>query len=88
MPPSTDKRPPSHWLQGLGGAQRYLGLGIQAGATVAFYAGGGILLDRWLGTMPWLTLVGSVLGIVAMFALFFRMNAQLTREHDTREKKS
>ncbi len=72
----------------MGGAQRYLGLGIQAGATVAFYVGGGLLLDRWLGTMPWLTLVGSVLGLVAMFALFFRLNAQLTREHDAREEKS
>ncbi len=86
MAPPHEKRPSTHWLQGLGGAQRYMGLGLQAGATVAFYVGGGLLLDRWLGSMPWLTLTGSIVGLVALFALFFRVNAQLTREHNEREK--
>ncbi|MEZ4703014.1 MAG: AtpZ/AtpI family protein [Rhodothermales bacterium] len=77
---------PTHWLQGLGGAQRFLGLGIQAGVSVAFYVGIGLLLDRRLGTLPWLTLLGAGLGIVTMFVLFFRINAQLSQEHDAREK--
>ena len=28
----------------------------------------GLGLDYWLGCLPWLTVVGSVLGVVGMFA--------------------
>jgi ATP synthase protein I len=38
-----------------------------AGATI-----GGYFLDRWLGTNPWLTLVGLVVGVAAGFRGFFR----------------
>lgn len=84
--PDFPKPPPRHWLQGLGGAQRYLGLGIQAGVAVAFYVGIGLWLDRWLGTLPWLTLLGALVGIITMFVLFFRINAQLSQEHNRRPK--
>ncbi len=63
----------------MGGDQKYMGLGIQAGASVAFYLGMGLLLDKWLGTLPWLTLVGAVIGIIGMFALFVRMNRELNK---------
>lgn len=63
----------------MGGSQKYMGLGIQAGVSVAFYLGVGLLLDKWLGTLPWLTLVGAVLGVAAMFALFLRMNRELNK---------
>jgi ATP synthase protein I len=33
---------------------------------------GGYYLDRWLGTSPWLTLIGLVLGIVSGFVNLFR----------------
>ena len=85
MASSSRKPPSSHWLNGLGGAQRFLGLGIQAGMTVAFYVGLGLLLDLWLGTLPWLTLAGAVLGMATMFVLFFRINAQMSQEHDARK---
>jgi ATP synthase protein I len=38
-----------------------------AGATV-----GGYFLDRWLGSTPWLTLIGLGLGIAAGFRDLFR----------------
>jgi ATP synthase protein I len=40
-------------------------------ATVIGLAGG-YFLDRWLGTTPWLTLIGLGLGIAAGFVNFFR----------------
>ena len=33
---------------------------------------GGFYLDRWLGTTPWLTLVGIFLGMAAGFTSLFR----------------
>jgi ATP synthase protein I len=33
---------------------------------------GGYWLDRWLGTAPWLAMIGLGLGIVAGFANLFR----------------
>ena len=63
----------------MGGSQKYMGLGIQAGVSVAFYLGVGLLLDKWFGTLPWLTLVGAILGVVGMFALFVRMNRELNK---------
>ncbi|MEM8487484.1 MAG: AtpZ/AtpI family protein [Bacteroidota bacterium] len=61
----------------MGGAQKYMGLGIQAGVSVGFYLGMGLLLDKWLGTLPWLTLVGAFVGVIGMFFLFLRMNREL-----------
>jgi len=39
-----------------------------AGATI-----GGYFLDRWLGTTPWLTLIGLAVGVAAGFRGFFRL---------------
>ncbi len=61
----------------MGGDQKYMGLGIQAGVSVAFYLGMGLLIDNWLDTLPWFTLVGAAVGIVGMFYLFIRMNNEL-----------
>jgi ATP synthase protein I len=38
-----------------------------AGCTIAGY-----FADRWLGTTPWLTLIGLALGIAAGFRELFR----------------
>lgn len=67
----------SGWITGMGGDQKYMSLGLQAGVSVAFYLGVGLLVDKWLGTMPIFTLVGALLGVVGMFALFMRMNREL-----------
>ena len=50
-------------------------------ATVIGLAGG-YFLDRWLGTMPWLTLIGLGLGIAAGFVNFFRSVRTAERKLD------
>lgn len=41
---------------------------------------GGYALDRWLGTAPWLLLVGLLLGIASGFINLFRAAGMLDRE--------
>ncbi|HKQ65626.1 MAG TPA: AtpZ/AtpI family protein [Methylomirabilota bacterium] len=43
---------------------------------------GGYYADRWLGTSPWLLLVGLVLGIAAGFVNLFRSVTRADRELD------
>jgi ATP synthase protein I len=50
-------------------------------ATVIGLAGG-YFLDRWLGTKPWLLLLGLGFGIVAGFVIFFRSVKRANRELD------
>ncbi len=49
-------------------------------ACIFVGTGLGVLLDRWLGTRPWLTLLLLVLGIAAGFYNVFRMLAALQRD--------
>lgn len=57
--------------------------GIAYGAAVSLFAavvGGlivGWLLDRWLGTSPWLLVVGLILGAAAGFYEFIRATSRL-----------
>jgi ATP synthase protein I len=43
---------------------------------------GGYYLDRWLGTSPWLTLIGLLLGIAAGFVNLFRSVNRAERNID------
>jgi ATP synthase protein I len=45
--------------------------------SVAGLCGVGWALDRWLGTKPWLLVVGIVLGAIVGFYQFFRLTATL-----------
>jgi ATP synthase protein I len=47
--------------------------------------GAGYYADRWLGTSPWLTLVGLGLGIAAGFVTLFRSVKAAERKLDDRE---
>jgi ATP synthase protein I len=40
----------------------------------------GWLLDRWLGTRPWLLVVGLVLGAAAGFYEFIRATSKLSQD--------
>ena len=40
----------------------------------------GWLLDRWLGTQPWLLVVGLVLGAAAGFYEFIRATSKLSQD--------
>jgi ATP synthase protein I len=46
-------------------------------SSVVSFCGAGWLLDRWLGTKPWLLVTGIVLGAVAGFYQFIRLTAKL-----------
>jgi ATP synthase protein I len=46
-------------------------------ASVAALCGLGWLLDRWLGTDPWLMVVGLILGAAAGFYEFVRLTSKL-----------
>lgn len=58
-----------------------MGQAASIGATLAFCifvgTGLGVLLDRWLGTRPWFTLILMIFGIVAGFYNVIRMVSSL-----------
>ncbi len=49
----------------LAGAAEFLTLGLTVAVALVGLAALGYLVDRWLGTSPWFTLVGLLLGIAA-----------------------
>lgn len=78
MPPSRlppYRRPTLPWEreaeQDLGWA-RWAGAGFEFGAAVALFFLGGRWLDGNLGTTPWLTLAGALLGVAAGMVLLIR----------------
>lgn len=44
---------------------KYAGMAIQMAVTILVFVFGGISLDEWLGTAPWLTVVLSLAGVAA-----------------------
>ncbi|MGH9945376.1 MAG: AtpZ/AtpI family protein [Pyrinomonadaceae bacterium] len=46
-------------------------------ASVAAFFGIGWLLDRWLGTSPWMVVGGIVLGSVLGFYEFYRLISKI-----------
>ena len=58
---------------GMRAAGEHIGLGVQIGASMLFFIGVGIVVDRWLGTEPWGVIVGAVLGMVGVVALVMRV---------------
>lgn len=68
---------PADWRASVREVGPYLGLGLQLALSMAFFAVGGYLLDRWLDTLPWLTIAGSVVGMAAVFVLIFRIGGEI-----------
>lgn len=57
------------------------GQGLDAVITVIIFFGIGFMLDRWLGTAPWLMIVTTVLGAIGVFyRLKAAYEAQVERE--------
>ena len=50
--------------------------GITLFASVVAFCGIGYLLDRWLGTEPWLLVVGIVLGSAVGLFEFVRLSSK------------
>jgi ATP synthase protein I len=48
--------------------------------SIAMGAGLGYALDRWLGTAPWLFLIGFVLGVAAGVLSVFRVAASASQK--------
>lgn len=54
-----------------------LSFGMQMALTMGIFVGAGYMLDRWLGTTPWILLALAMLGIVSVFARLYRMITNL-----------
>ena len=50
--------------------------GITLFASVAVFCGLGWLLDKWLGTQPWLLIAGIVVGSAAGLFEFVRLSSK------------
>jgi F0F1-type ATP synthase assembly protein I len=60
-----------------------LSSGFVFAAVTALFAGGGWLIDRWLGTMPVFMIVFTVVALVGHFARFwYAYDAQMRRHED------
>jgi ATP synthase protein I len=72
-PGRSDRR----WVRQLGVLS---GVGLTLVISTFLGFGGGYVLDRWLGTAPWLMLVGLLLGIASGFVNLFRAAGLFDRE--------
>jgi len=57
---------------GMGDAYRYASLGFTFAAGIVLFMAAGYGLDRWLGTIPFGTIAGTVLGAVLGFLSVYR----------------
>ena len=62
-----------------GQTAQLMGLGTMLFGCIAVGLGVGYLADRWLGTQPWLLLVGLGFGIAAAGVNFYRIIKALNR---------
>lgn len=58
--------------QGVGAGYRYVSLGLTFAGGILLFMAAGYALDRWIGTLPWLTLVGTIVGAVLSFLSVYR----------------
>jgi len=78
MAPGSD-RPPR------GQGAQLINLGTMLFACVAVGLAVGYFADRWLGTQPWLLLIGLGFGIVAAGVNFYRTIKTLNRRDDSED---
>jgi ATP synthase protein I len=76
-PGQTDRRPDRRWIRQVGVLS---GVGLTLVISTVLGLWGGYVLDRWLGSAPWLMLVGLFLGIAAGFVNLFRAAGIFGRE--------
>ncbi len=70
----------------LGEGYRFLGIGLQFAGGIVFFTLGGVGLDRWLGTMPLFTIIGTILGATLSFINVY-VKLQAYEEAEARRKK-
>jgi ATP synthase protein I len=76
-PSRTDRRPDRRWIRQVGVLS---GVGLTLVISTVLGLWGGYALDGWLGTKPWLMLVGLLLGIASGFVNLFRAAGIFGRE--------
>ena len=64
---SDEDGPGSEYRRALKDVGPYLTLGLELGLTMIVWSVIGYLLDRWLETLPWITLGGALVGMVSVF---------------------
>jgi len=69
-----------------GGLGRALRLVVEMAAALAVGAGLGWLLDRWLGTAPWLLIALTFVGIGAGVRNAFRAARRFEQDSDEKDK--
>ncbi len=57
----------------------------QVGTEMVVPIVGGVLLDRWLGSLPWFTVVGVFLGLVLGLVHLIALNARADKKKPTNE---
>ena len=64
----------------LGKVITYSSIGIQVGLTVGIGIICGVYLDQWLGTGPWLTILGLLVGVISGFTRLFQIGKDLSQK--------
>lgn len=66
----------------LGEGYKYVSLGLTFAGGIILFMGMGYLLDRWLGWLPVLTVVGTLVGAILSFLnVYWKLQAD-EREYD------
>ena len=72
--------------RGFGAGYAIVGASFQFAFAIVLFLGGGMLLDRWLGTRPVFTLVGLAVGLGAGFYVFLVRVTAAAREGSSPKK--
>lgn len=70
--------------KGFGAGYSIVGAGFQLVFSMLFFMGMGYLGDRWLGTTPWLLLLGLGIGLAAGFYAFWLRVSAISKGKDAR----
>ena len=68
MEKQPGKRPPGPALKGA----QFIGLGFEMVVPIVLFMYVGYRFDAWLGSRPWLFLLGALLGIAVGFYVMFK----------------
>lgn len=77
----------SGFAHGMAGAAPYIVIGVQIAGGMAMFVIGGYFVDQWLGTEPWLLIVGALLGMVATGGILYKTVKQLDEQNRSNRKR-